>query len=312
MAIKGVYCITNTVNLKKYIGSSIDIKSRLRQHKSDLKRQRHPNAHLQRSFNRYGMENFTFEIIYVADQDIEDAELRRIEGVICEKYQTYHKDKGYNLVKELGDSRELTEEGRARHKASKRKTHAKKALVIDINSLDAISFDAAVDACKYLNCPPARFTHKLVVDGYLHIYEDDLSEIEDLKAFIRDQILKSKTPTGTPVPVLDTQTGVYYETLREFTKLYGIPKYCFQGYNAYKHFVICREGVTDPYYEVTKDYYRRKLGQNFYKASISILDLETGVYYYGYRDAAEVFGVSVSKAPRYFNNNEKFSVEKIK
>ena len=61
--IIGIYKITNLVNKKIYIGSSIDIKARWANHKSQLKKGTHKSPHLQSAWNKYGEENFEFEII---------------------------------------------------------------------------------------------------------------------------------------------------------------------------------------------------------------------------------------------------------
>ncbi len=63
MQKQGVYCITNIINGKKYIGSSINIRNRWNKHLSCLKLNNHGNFHLQNAFNKYGIENFTFNII---------------------------------------------------------------------------------------------------------------------------------------------------------------------------------------------------------------------------------------------------------
>lgn len=56
----GIYKITNTINNKCYIGKSeVDIIYRLNQHKNG----KESNEHLQRSIQKYGIENFTFEIL---------------------------------------------------------------------------------------------------------------------------------------------------------------------------------------------------------------------------------------------------------
>lgn len=59
----GIYWITNLVNNKIYIGSSINIKKRFNQHKSNLRHNRHCNQHLQRAWNKYGEENFIFQLV---------------------------------------------------------------------------------------------------------------------------------------------------------------------------------------------------------------------------------------------------------
>lgn len=59
----GVYVIENLIDGKYYIGSSKNIRVRKMQHFSDLKNNRHTNRHLQGAFNKYGEENFKFEIL---------------------------------------------------------------------------------------------------------------------------------------------------------------------------------------------------------------------------------------------------------
>lgn len=61
--ITGIYKITNLVNNKFYIGSSTNLKLRKINHFSRLKNNNHANKHLQSSYNKYGKENFIYEII---------------------------------------------------------------------------------------------------------------------------------------------------------------------------------------------------------------------------------------------------------
>jgi group I intron endonuclease len=60
--ISGVYKII-CINNKFYIGSSININKRLKEHVGLLKNDRHKNKYLQNAWNRYGEQNFRFEII---------------------------------------------------------------------------------------------------------------------------------------------------------------------------------------------------------------------------------------------------------
>jgi len=57
----GVYIIS--YNNKNYVGSSSNLKKRIREHFSCLKRNTHPNSRLQRAFNKYGIEAFSYKII---------------------------------------------------------------------------------------------------------------------------------------------------------------------------------------------------------------------------------------------------------
>lgn len=59
----GIYCILNLINGKVYIGSAINVKSRWRQHKSELALSKHANRHLQQSYNKYGVAAFEFLVL---------------------------------------------------------------------------------------------------------------------------------------------------------------------------------------------------------------------------------------------------------
>jgi group I intron endonuclease len=59
----GIYRIRNVVNNKCYYGSAKNITRRWSKHKSQLKYGRHENILLQRAWNKYGGENFLFEIV---------------------------------------------------------------------------------------------------------------------------------------------------------------------------------------------------------------------------------------------------------
>ena len=59
-----IYCLTNE---KCYIGSSVNVKRRERQHRSDLKRKVHHCANLQNAWNKYGKENFIWRLIKIVE-----------------------------------------------------------------------------------------------------------------------------------------------------------------------------------------------------------------------------------------------------
>lgn len=60
----GVYTITNKVNNKVYVGStSKDLFVRIKTHLNELRRNDHVNKKLQHAFNKYGEDNFEFELL---------------------------------------------------------------------------------------------------------------------------------------------------------------------------------------------------------------------------------------------------------
>lgn len=96
----GIYKIENLINHKKYIGQSIDIYERWQEHKrinernSKVVKQSYP---LYRAFNKYGIDNFLFEVIEECDRE----ELDEKERYWISYYHTYINDpqcNGYNLT----------------------------------------------------------------------------------------------------------------------------------------------------------------------------------------------------------------------
>lgn len=67
---EGIYQITNKINGKKYIGSSINVFKRWKQHVADLHYGLHHSHLLQKDWDKYGLNDFTFEILeYVENKN---------------------------------------------------------------------------------------------------------------------------------------------------------------------------------------------------------------------------------------------------
>ncbi len=58
-----VYCISNTINDKVYIGSAKSVKERMIRHKYHLNKNKHNNSKLQRFVNKYGINTLNVEIL---------------------------------------------------------------------------------------------------------------------------------------------------------------------------------------------------------------------------------------------------------
>jgi len=92
ITIIGIYSITNTINNKKYIGHTTDIKRRWQYHQGYLKRQKHDNAHLQEDYNKYGADSFKYEVIEECEEDqLEEKEIYWIAFYDA-------KNNGYNMT----------------------------------------------------------------------------------------------------------------------------------------------------------------------------------------------------------------------
>lgn len=91
----GIYCIINTANNKRYIGSAVNLQERIKQHYTELSKGVHFNAHLQRSWEKYGEESFKLEILETVI-NIEYQTLLQIEDNYINQYNTIDETLGYN------------------------------------------------------------------------------------------------------------------------------------------------------------------------------------------------------------------------
>lgn len=100
--LAGVYMIKNNLNGKCYIGQSIKLRSRLKDHMRNAKNGK-LDLPIYRAINKYGFHNFTVDILesFIPDPNISNLELIQIldklEIEYIEKYNAY--TKGYNCTK---------------------------------------------------------------------------------------------------------------------------------------------------------------------------------------------------------------------
>jgi group I intron endonuclease len=99
-----IYKIENIVNGKVYIGQAGNWKRRKRDHLSYLKHNKHPNKHLQSSWNKYGEQAFTFTLLV---DDLPEKYMDDVERGLIATFRTtnpqfgYNKESGGNLNKKL-------------------------------------------------------------------------------------------------------------------------------------------------------------------------------------------------------------------
>lgn len=97
----GIYKILNTVNGKIYIGSSVNLRKRLYEHRRLLRLSKHENYHLQNAFTKYGEQNFKFEIIKVLKEIPKDIRiLRDLETYYIQFFKSCDQSIGYNVSME--------------------------------------------------------------------------------------------------------------------------------------------------------------------------------------------------------------------
>ena len=96
----GVYQVQNLVSGKIFIGSNLNLQARINRHKFALKLNSDDIKALQEDYNKYGEENFSFEILdELKPKDDPDynykEDIKVLEQLWIEKLQPFD-EKGYN------------------------------------------------------------------------------------------------------------------------------------------------------------------------------------------------------------------------
>lgn len=89
-----IYSIINSTNDKRYIGQTINFQNRKTTHLRDLRKGTHHSAKLQNAWNKYGEENFIFEVTTIKDTSF--LELYQKEVDMIKLYDSYRN--GYNMT----------------------------------------------------------------------------------------------------------------------------------------------------------------------------------------------------------------------
>lgn len=173
--LQGIYKLTNIKNKKCYIGSAVNLKSRLRRHLYELEKKSHSNLYLQRTFNKHGFEIFEVEILETFEF-IEYKELLTVELHYISIYNSYHN--GYNLM--LDNSSYFKDLNKTKkHIEDNKKKQSKPVCVINMHTnVLEYTFDSVSDAARYLNTSSTNISQVCknrlnYLKGYNFCYKED-------------------------------------------------------------------------------------------------------------------------------------------
>ena len=190
-----VYKITNNINGKVYIGQTYHVKQRFYQHTHSSQ-----NKHLHSAFEKYGIDNFTFEVLFTGltkeESDIEEIRL-------IAEYDSANSSKGYNH--RLGGSRGKNSP----------ETKAKMSEAFKGRKMSAEAREKMSKARKGVKHSPEHTKH--LNEGLKRYYEthDHPSKgkkwSEERKAHYKECIKRGKEShrwnNGKPVAQIDPKTG---------------------------------------------------------------------------------------------------------
>lgn len=112
LPISGVYAITNTVNGKRYIGSSSHIKKRWQEHVKGFRNQKRTSLKLQNAVTKHRESSFRFDILVVCSKE----HLLMYEQILIDGFDTV--DTGYNTRLIAESNRGITPSHETRERMS--------------------------------------------------------------------------------------------------------------------------------------------------------------------------------------------------
>lgn len=115
-----IYSITCTVNDKCYIGKTVNLNRRWREHLNMLRNNKHHSQKLQRAWNKYGEDKFVFEIVEYCHMGFREAIEEYWINDIYDSYKNGYNSHPYSIGNASGwkhtqkakDSMSLSKKGR--------------------------------------------------------------------------------------------------------------------------------------------------------------------------------------------------------
>lgn len=180
-----IACLENN---KKYIGKSIDIKSRWGRHRWDLKNGSSCNPHLQSAWNLYGEDKFVFKVIEICLEEI----LSEKEDYYIDHYETLKPEFGYNILTTKILDRKIEERNAPRETTKDHRKNCKPVVSIYTETGDIQEHNNALEMSAYLNLNHSKALECLstwagleakmkryTLNGYILIYKDNYTPEEN-------------------------------------------------------------------------------------------------------------------------------------
>lgn len=169
-----IYCIKNIITNKIYIGSTKNFKSRLWYHFYHLKNNKHHSIHLQRSYDKYGKENFNATII--EECDILFRQERELYHIKINN--SFNRDFGYNVNEPNNENFKHSNETKVKLRNSKYSKDI--SIAIDMYNLNGILIKkySSINNCAKDNKINSTLIHEIIngrrksYKGYTYVLKD--------------------------------------------------------------------------------------------------------------------------------------------
>ncbi len=222
----GIYCLINLENKKRYIGSSKNLYDRLHQHFHNLKYNKHHSKHLQASYNKYGEDNFTFDILeYCEFEDLYIREQYFIDSLLPEYNKRINAERNDGLLlseeSKLKISNTLKEKYNSGEIVTYKQEHVwVKTYCYDSELCELIEvFDNMASAYRFLFNKSDKVKSGLGykdlfrVIGNKYILSD--YEVSDIKNFCYEILYKTQSKIGLYLVSEINNTITYYKSMTD-------------------------------------------------------------------------------------------------
>lgn len=152
-----IYAIKNLINNKVYIGSTKSFKNRKYEHFWKLKKGIHHSEHLQKSYNKYGKDFFSFYII--EECSIENRKEKELYHI--DQFKAFERNFGYNTHEPNQDKFKCSDETKQKIRESKRNSTFRPMIPIDLYKTTGefvCLFETIIDCARFLSIPNGIFT----------------------------------------------------------------------------------------------------------------------------------------------------------
>lgn len=205
----GIYEIYNMITNKRYIGSSFEVKNRINNHKSMLRRNNHHSLKLQRAWNKYGESNFIF-------RKLESCTLEELL-ILEQKYIDSYKFKElYNIKPKAGSNIGFKHSSKTIDDIIKKR--AKPVLAMDNQSNILKRFISVGKAAKFYNIDKSGIMKNIKLNkcnkkGISFCYECDYEVLD--RTYIKPKVKVEIDKRGNKIKVAD----VYGNFIKEYVSM---------------------------------------------------------------------------------------------
>lgn len=221
--ISGIYKITNLINGKSYIGLSRNIPTRWNEHRSHYKK---GNTVLYKAMLRYGIDNFSFEIIdFCLPESLSEKEKYYIK--LYRTYVGFEDCNGYNMTLGGEDSEGYVCSEEAKLKMSQKRQLGDNPAAKKVYVGDKI-FGTIKEAASFLSVPPKNLARWLNKTRKISLKSKDLLLLKI--GFVGEPPLDENCLEGGAKIICD---GIVFNTVKDCATYLDMN---------YDYFVSCLKG----------------------------------------------------------------------